>query len=124
MYKGKFFKNLILILLIVYCSFATWTSNACMSDGSNCTCIHHCCKHKSSDRAISKACDCDQKAQVLKQDETNFSIKDLNSLSILPLPLFIPNHIIISKVSDITEHFHINSYYPDIFSRAPPFSLV
>jgi len=124
MYKGKILKNLILIIFIVYSSFAIWISNVCMSDGSNCACMHHGCKHKSSERAINNVCDCDQKAQVLKRDETNFPIRDANPLSILPLPLFIPTDIIISQVPDITEKFGILNSEFQIPRRAPPFSLV
>jgi len=125
MYKGKIFlKTLILITFIVHCSFAAWTSNDCMSDDSNCACTNHFCKHESSETAIGKVCDCDVKSQAQNKNETNFPIKDPNPSSIVPIHLFLPTYIIISKVSDTTEHFHINSYYPDIFSRAPPFSLV
>ena len=125
MYKGKIFlKNLILIIFIVHCSFVAWTSNVCTSDDSNCACMHHCCKHENFEATISKVCDCDLKFQVLNRNEVNFPIKDPNLLSILPFPLFLPTYIVISIVSDITEHFHINSYYPNVFSRAPPFQLV
>ena len=121
-YKSQIFpKILILFVLIVHLSFSAWAPVVCAGDDSNCDCIHHRCKHESLEASISKVCDCSLKAQVLNRDKANFHIKNPNILSILSLPLFLPTDIAISQVSDVTEHIHISSYYPNIFSRAPPF---
>jgi len=117
-------KYLILIAFIIHYSFAAWASDLCTSDSSSCACAHHGCEHEDSGATIGHVCNCDLKVQISHRNEVRFPVNDSNPLFILPFSIFLPTDNIISQVSEVTEYFHVHSDYANVFSRAPPFSLV